>query len=559
MPSTSVTVAEHLAHFISKKATPGVFQLSGGMIAFISDAISRLGITPVINNRHEQAAGFAGEGATRIAGIPAVVMATSGPGASNLVTAIGSAFFDSTPVIFITGQVKSSERKLSSDQRQNGFQELDIVKLVKEITKLAITVSNGDELSAILNLAWEVAQTSRPGPVLIDIPIDVQQLTFNPELQYQHDSPGVSGEIDDQDLVKIKFFMQECRRPLLLVGGGIRIAKQVQAFRLFSQTLGIPVVYSLMGVDAVDHSTKFHVGMIGSYGNRWANQALKEADLIMVLGSRLDERQTGNSVAEFSYNKKIIRIDIDDSELKGRVKANLSINLALRDFLKITDLPSISIKGEQFMAEICEWRDAKPQNKEQISEIDLNPNDLIIWISQIFRDSNGYIVDVGQHQMWAAQSIQLGTAQRFITSGGMGAMGFALPAAIGAATTKAGKWVVIQGDGCAQLSLPELQTVRQYNLPIAICIFNNGQHGMVAQFQEENMSGRFYGTRDGYSAPDFTAVASSFGIPSLKVSHKKDLKSAKKFIKNWESGPILIEFLISIDAKALPKLPRSTE
>lgn len=552
------TVADYIARFLTKRNVSAVFELSGGMIAFITDAIYRLNATSIINVRHEQAAGFAAEGATRVSGIPSVALATSGPGATNLITAIGSAYFDSTPIVFITGQVNQAELRVNGEQRQNGFQELDIVSMVKNITKYAIQVTTPRELIIELERAWAISIQGRPGPVLIDIPIDVQQMPVgSTEEVFTQPIQNVRDSTLSDDVSTACLKISESRFPLILVGGGVRSAGALESFRKFAESAGIPVVFSLMGADALPSNSKLRVGLIGSYGNRWANRALAKADILLVLGSRLDIRQTGNSALEFAKDKTIIRVDIDEHELTGRIKADINFHCTLLEFLESSALRDFKFDSSEFLHLIAGWEAGHPAESEQLSEMALNPNLLMNWISGVFAKSNGYVVDVGQHQMWAAQSLSLNPEQRFITSGGMGAMGFAIPASIGAAATKKGQWVVVTGDGCAQLSIAELQTLKHYQFPVALCVVNNHQLGMVAQFQEENMDSRFISTREGYSTPNFVDVAKAFGIPSIRIESKDDLLIAEEFISRWEMGPILIEIMVSDKAKALPKLMRT--
>lgn len=554
------TISDYIALFLKEREVPAVFELSGGMIAFLTDAIYRLDSTQIINVRHEQAAGFAAEGASRVSGIPSVALATSGPGATNLITAIGSAYFDSTPVVFITGQVNQAELRANSKQRQNGFQELDIVQVVKSISKYAVQVHSAEDLIQELDRAWMIALEGRPGPVLIDIPIDVQQLKIPAEVISR--TGGISKELDlldPKDMSRALEAISKSAFPLILVGGGVRSAGAVASFRQFAESAGIPVVFSLMGTDALSSDSKLRVGLIGSYGNRWANRALAKADVLLVLGSRLDVRQTGSSVEEFARSKTIIRVDVDEHERSGRVKADINFGCSLETFLADGTVKNLKFDSADFLALISGWKTEYPAESEQLVPVPLNPNLIMDWISSAFGGVHGFVVDVGQHQMWAAQSLKLVGDQRFLTSGGMGAMGFSIPAAIGAASASKGKWVVIAGDGCVQLAIAELETLKQYHLPVAVCVINNHQLGMVAQFQEENMDSRFAATRDGYSVPDFIKVASAFGIPSIKIVSPDHLESARRFIAQWKSGPILLEFIVSNNAKALPKLDRKSK
>lgn len=560
----SPTVAEYIAGFIAAQKVPAAYQLSGGMIAFLTDAIQNLGSTPLIHNRHEQASGFAAEGTTRVTGMPSVAMGTSGPGATNLITPIASCFFDSVPVIFITGQVRTDEIKKISTQRQNGFQELDICEVVKPITKQVWRVTSSLMVPQVLEEAWLVATSGRPGPVLIDIPIDVQQQRIFQPLQktLACETLITSGPslIERRSIATVLTLIQEAKNPLVLIGGGVRTSGALEQLHQFLKASNLPHVSTLMGLDAVIHESENYLGFIGSYGNRWANEAVSRSDLLLVLGSRLDVRQTGANVERYKEGKLIIRVDIDENELEGRVASDIPIKANLASFLTNLNKLGIASREHPLVAQTQEIKISRPQNQEQELELYLNPNDVMEEISRTYSKSNGYVVDVGQHQMWAAQSIKLRSGQRLLTSGGLGAMGFALPATIGAALSKAGDWVTILGDGCIQLSIQELQTISQYNLPISICIINNNQHGMVAQFQEENMNSRFIGTRDGFSNPDFSKIAESFGINSyLLIKTSKDLSELKNNVEKFQKGPSIIEFVIPQEAKALPKMKFSND
>ncbi len=550
----SNTLADCIATFIAEKNTPAVFQLSGGMIAFIIDAIGRLGKTPIINTRHEQAAGFAAEGSARISKIPGFAMGTSGPGATNLLTPIASSYFDSIPVVYITGQVNQKELRTNLSQRQNGFQELDICEMAKSITKKVYKPTTAPEVLAALNEGWKLCQEGRQGPVLIDIPINLQQENI------EYNLPSSSGtttnhEISVEEISEFSDLLVAAKHPLLLVGGGVRLSGASELLTEFIGKTGIPYVSTLLGLDSVSHTNENYLGFIGSYGNRWANAAVKQSDLLITIGSRLDVRQTGNNVAKFLAGKKIVRVDIDDHELTGRVASDLSVKSDASVFLKAAMKIDYRIDSSQYVSEIREIEKKYPQESEQESNLILNPSIVMEYLGMVFHEASGFIIDVGQHQMWAAQSIKLKDGQRFLTSGGLGAMGFAIPASIGAAVTHPSRWVSISGDGCLQLSSAELQTITQYNLPIAVCVINNGQHGMVAQFQEENMDGRLTGTREGFSNPNFQELARAHGFTKMaKISSTPELENLNTLVENSNDEPIFIEFVVDPEAKALPKM-----
>lgn len=547
------TLADCIAMFIAEKDASAVYQLSGGMIAFLIDAIGRLGQTKIINTRHEQAAGFAAEGSARVTKKPGFAMGTSGPGATNLLTPIASSFFDSIPVIYITGQVNQKELRTNPNQRQNGFQELDICEMAKTITKKVYRPNTAKEAFKALEEGWLLAQDGRQGPVLIDIPINLQQ----EELEYEStnvDQKILKSEADSSVNHEIIDYLYAAKRPLILVGGGVRLSNASELLSMFIDKTGIPYVSSLLGLDSISHTDDKYLGFIGSYGNRWANAALSESDLLIVLGSRLDVRQTGNDVSQFMANKKIIRVDIDDHELTGRIHSDVLIKSDISEFLKPLIGIDYKLDSTSFISEIKKLREERPQEFEQITGLKLNPNIVMEWLSDTFNKASGYVVDVGQHQMWAAQSIRLASGQRFLTSGGLGAMGFAMPASIGAAVSSNSNWVMISGDGCLQLSSPELQTIVQYNLPITVCVINNGQHGMVAQFQEENMNGRLIGTREGFSNPNFQELAKAYGFLNVhKVESDSELVELSSIVKEWKEGPSFVEFIIDGRAQALPK------
>jgi acetolactate synthase-1/2/3 large subunit len=548
------TLADCIANFIAKKNTPAVFQLSGGMIAFMIDAIGRLGITPIINTRHEQAAGFAAEGSARISRIPGFAMGTSGPGATNLLTPIASSYFDSIPVVYITGQVNQKELRTNLSQRQNGFQELDICEMAKSITKKVYKPRTASEVLVAINEGWLLCQEGRQGPVLIDIPINLQQESIECDFPL---SPLKSKKsaLSNRELLEFKNLLISAKNPLLLIGGGVRLSSATELLSKFINKTGIPYVSTLLGLDSISHTNEKYLGFIGSYGNRWANAAVKQSDLLIVIGSRLDVRQTGNDISKFLHGKKIIRVDIDDHELSGRVSSDLAIKSDASNFLKEVMEVEYSIDSSRYISGIGKIKKNYPQELEQQSNLTLNPSTVMEYLSKLFFESSGFIIDVGQHQMWAAQSIKLRENQRFLTSGGLGAMGFAIPASIGAAVAKPSRWVSISGDGCMQLSSSELQTIIQYKLPIAVCVINNGQHGMVAQFQEENMDGRLTGTREGFSNPDFQELARAYGFTKVvKIISMTDLEDLKHVVENLNDDPIFLEFVIDEKAKALPKM-----
>ena len=553
MPKASDVVAR----FLSDQGVECVFELVGGMITHLLDSIQQAGQIRIVSMHHEQGAAFAAEGQARMTGVPGVAMATSGPGAINLLTGIASCYFDSTPAVFITGQVNRNEMKGDRAIRQMGFQETEIVSLAAPITKAAWQVESPEQLPILLQRSFQLARSGRPGPVLLDVPMDIQGAQIPLVDASRSPEPDVRPVIDQLEIESLIRALQRARRPLVLVGGGIRAAQATEQVRELLDTLGVPVVNSLMGVDVVPFSSSLRVGMIGSYGNRWANLAIGRSDLILVLGSRLDIRQTGSDTAAFEAGREIFHVDCEPGEINNRVKGCRALLADLKDFASATlpvaraaDLPDRAAWIEEIHALQREW----PDTHELVGSPGINPNVLMHQLSAVSGAAAAYVADVGQHQMWAAQSLELLADQRFLTSGGLGSMGFGLPAAVGASFAVAGRPIVlVAGDGGFQTNIQELQTVARNRLPIKILIVNNQSHGMVRQFQETYFDRRYQSTVWGYSAPDFAAVASAYSIPARAIETEQDAGEAVAWLLA-EPGPALLDVKISPEANCYPKI-----
>jgi acetolactate synthase-1/2/3 large subunit len=551
--------SDYVSQFLEENGVKLVFELSGGMITHLLDSFTRRGKIQCISMHHEQGASFAADAMGRMAGIPGIALATSGPGATNLLTGIGSCYFDSSPAVFITGQVNRHEQKGDRAIRQLGFQETDIVSMAKPITKAAWTVQTVEELPGLLRKAFDLAMEGRPGPVLLDIPMDVQRLdldlnaigkTKQPVVPKTNFAPSLWPELFEK--------INEAQRPLILVGGGIRSGRVAELFLQFAGTLGIPVVNSLMAVDVLPYSHPLRVGLIGSYGNRWANLALGQSDLLLVLGSRLDVRQTGSEVKAFKSGRAIYHVDCEAGEINNRVTGCEPIISTLNDFLEaaLNQTPKFKFKERAvWLKEIAKARMQWPDDKELNGVSGINPNGFLHALSQHSKKAAAYVVDVGQHQMWAAQSLELESHQRFLTSGGMGSMGFSLPAAIGAAFASPGQPIVlVAGDGGFQCNIQELQTVVRNRLPLKLIILNNRCHGMVRQFQESYFDKRYQSTLWGYSAPDFSKLAMAYGIASRTLNAEADFGEALKWLWSEPEAPMLLDVIVDTYANAYPKI-----
>jgi acetolactate synthase I/II/III large subunit len=549
----SVKASDYIADFLHAQGVTQVFEVVGGMITHLVDSIHTRGKVKLVSVHHEQGAAFAADAVGRMTGIPGVAMATSGPGATNLLTGIGSCYFDSSPAVFITGQVNLAEQKGDRAIRQLGFQETDIVSVAKPITKAAWSIRTAEELPARLAEAFQLATSGRPGPVLLDIPMDVQREKVSAETP-QRVTPIADNPVAARALDELFDALAKAQRPLILIGGGIRSAGAADLFRQFAGALPVPVVNSLMAVDVLPFAHPSRVGMIGSYGNRWANLAIGRADFLLVLGSRLDVRQTGAMTEAFKGDRTVFHVDCEQPEINNRVTGCVPIVSHLRPFLQAATVEHSWPDWAAWRKELAELRQQWPDTDELRDVPGINPNTLMHQISRQAKRAAAHIVDVGQHQMWAAQSLELGPQQRFLTSGGMGAMGFALPAAVGACFAVPGQPVVmIAGDGGFQLNIQELQTVARNKLPLKLVVLNNGCHGMVRQFQESYFDKRYASTFWGYSAPDFAAVARAYGLAADTVSDPAGVERAL-FQMCADNMPYLLQVMIDTYANAYPKI-----
>ena len=553
-------VSEYIADVLAVEQVPAVFELVGGMITHMLDAIHLRGVTPIISMRHEQGAAFAAEGCSRLAGRPAVAMATSGPGATNLLTGVASCYFDSTPSVFITGQVNTNEQKGELNVRQLGFQETDIVSMASAVTKKAWRIEHEDQIVQVFQDAFKLAVNGRPGPVLIDIPMNVQraQIIEHAIAVNNESRLSISNPIDTDALIAS---LLKAKKPLILAGGGIRSGNAAQLFRSFAELANVPVVHSLMGVDILPYDHPLNKGMIGSYGNRWANLSLAECDWLLVLGSRLDVRQTGGNTEAFKGQREIYHIDCEPAEMNNRIKGCKTIVSeiapALASLIEAFNIISadLAVRFSAWLSYIDALRLRWPDISELDSSIGINPNIFMHELSRHFSRVSAYVTDVGQHQMWAAQSLELHSGERFLTSGGMGSMGFGLPAAIGAAIAqREHPTVLIAGDGGFQCNIQELETVANLQLPIKIVIINNQCHGMVRQFQESYFESRFQSTVWGYSAPDFARVAEAYQIPARTIDDPKEVMSGADWLASQSRGPSLLQVMVPQSHNAYPKL-----
>jgi acetolactate synthase-1/2/3 large subunit len=551
--------SDYIALFLEAQGVATIFEMSGGMITHMLDSLHQLTNVDIVSMHHEQSAAFAADAYARITGVPGVSMATSGPGATNLLTGIASCYFDSVPGVFITGQVNTFEQKGDSTIRQLGFQETDIVSMARPICKACYEVQDPLELPQILADAFRVALGDRPGPVLIDIPMNVQRGDVPPPATgFQRIMrEGVAHELTPAVFDELARALGAARKPLILVGRGVRSSFQVEAFRRFAHLTQVPVVSSLLAVDALAYDDPLRVGYIGSYGNRWANMALGHCDFILVLGARLDIRQTGADTKYFKEGRTIYHVDCDPAEINNRVLGCRPVVADLEDFFTLANQYYTSAEFEertQWAADLRDLQAQWPDTGEQPDIIGINPNEFMHALSRPGLGA-GYVADVGNHQQWAAQSLELTSQQAFLTSGGLGSMGYALPAALGMCfATGRQPVVVIAGDGGFQMNIQELQTIAHHNLPIKLVVINNNCLGMIRQFQDSYFEGRHQSTLWGYSAPDFTKVAAAYGIAALTVSEADNIDEAAAWLWQDPQQPALLQVMVESTINCYPKL-----
>ena len=557
-------LSDYVVNTIERHGVHHVFEFIGGAITHLIDSLYGREDIQCISVHHEQAGAFAAEAYARMNGKLGIAMATSGPGALNMMTGVGSCFFDSVPCLFITGQVNTYEYKFDSPIRQIGFQETDIVAVAKPLTKFAEMVVDASRVRYQLEKAIFLAQHGRPGPALLDIPLNIQRAEIEPEKLesfYEGEEYRILAQQipTTQDVSAVVRMIGEAKRPMVLVGGGVRCAAAGAEFRECVETAGFPVVASLMGLDAIEHDHPAYVGMIGSYGNRYANLALANCDLLLILGSRLDTRQTGTRPDTFARAAKKIHVDVDPVELNYKVKVDLAIHCDVKVFLQEI---TARLRSVNFHADIQPWqewiavcRDKYPTQSKLLSSANqLEPNRLIEMMSRYCRKGDIICLDVGQHQMWAAQSFQLQQGQRMLISGGMGAMGFALPAAIGGViAAEDSRGIVIAGDGGIQLNIQELDIVVQRRLPVKIVVFNNGCLGMVRQFQDLYFGGRRQSTVIGYSCPDLGKVAEAYGIPAYQIDSWEDAERIFARVFS-DQEPAFVNITLELATEVNPKL-----
>ena len=497
-------VYDFIAKYLKERGINRFFGYQGGAVTPLIDAMVLSGLQ-YVQCYQEQASGFAADAYARLTQNCSVTVVTNGPGATNLVTAIANAHLDSVPSLFITGQVNTTDLK-DKDRRQNGFQEIDTISMVRPFTKYAKQITQVSDVKYSLDKAFKEALSARKGAVVLDIPMDIlmSEIDCSQIMMSQINSYPLVSEQSVDETIQL---LRSSKRPLLLVGGGVRLSGAENELSKFVDKTAIPTVKTLTGLDVY---TSSDIGFSGNYGVFSANMALQNADVILALGTRFAKRQVGKNISQYAPHAKIIHVDIDETELAHFSFANLSIHADIRNFLQIVNKKADFKTPEKWLLEIKQIKEkyATIYDKEEFL-----PVQIVKEIAKYVLSDSIITVDVGQNQMWVAQGWLLKKGQRILSSSGLGCMGYSLPAAIGSCFANPEKTVIsFTGDGGLQMNLQELQSVCTHNLPIKIFVFNNHSLGMIRESQMKYHNSRFVGTENGYGVPDLKKLAFAYGI-----------------------------------------------
>ena len=567
-------LSDYVVAFLQKKGIRHFFGYQGTMIAHLVDSIERNPDTENHSSYNEQGAAFAACGYAQAKEECACAYATSGPGAVNLLSGVADAYYDSLPVIFLTGQLNTYEYSGIKGLRQQGFQETDIVAMAKPITKYAVQIRDAEDIVTELNKAYHIATTGRRGPVLIDLPMNIQRGEVeNPvyDMEFEEDVCGVEMEEavetasahilhgTDEAVRAICDELEQAKRPVIMLGHGVDSAVSQQKLIRFARSRQIPIITSVLAKSVLAYDDPQNFGCIGgAYGHRYANMiANAKSDLLLCFGISLCTRQIGTKVNEFAKGAKIIRVDLDPYNLQRNIHENgeNEIKILAETSTLIQALDKVPCREQEG---ISDWMVVCSEIRENLQAVDdalpeRYPNRMIGELSDMLKDTGAIAVDVGQHMVWSYQSFKNREGQKLLFSGGHGAMGYALPAAIGAYYATGKPTACICGDGAFQMNIQELEWVKRENLPVKLMVMNNEALGMIRHLQRDYFDCLFAGTTDGcgFASCDFSKVAAAYGIPSCRM-HCEDVKEeAPQFMEG--QGPKLLEVMLEHGTFAYPK------
>ena len=551
------TGAEIFVESLKQEGVDVVFGIPGGVVLKIFDVLHQQKDVEVILTRHEQGAAHMAEGYAKATGKAGVCLVTSGPGMTNIVTGLADAFMDSVPLVAFTGQVSTS--LIGND----AFQEADNVGISRPCTKHNVLVKDVNDLARTIKEAFYIATTGRPGPVLVDIPKDVS--TEKAEYKYP-DKVSLRGynptyEGNKQEIKQAAEEIMKAKKPVIYVGGGALFSDASDELLEMAELTQIPVTMTLMGLGSFPGTHPLSMGMLGMHGGYWTNMAMHHADLLIAVGARFDDRVTGK-LSDFSPTARVVHIDIDPTSIKKNVHAHIPIVGDVRMVLKQLNVSLRSLDGnvnerkqqlKPWLNQIDEWKRAHPLRYQQDDKA-IKPQYVLEKLFEMTKNEGIVCTDVGQHQMWAAQYFKGKKPRTFITSGGLGTMGFGFPAALGAQRAYPDKLVMcITSEGSFQMTLPELATAAIYKLPVKIVMLNNGFHGMVRQWQDLFYEGR-YASSDLGKIPDFIKLADAYGIPGWRADKPADVESVIREGLKYK-GPALLDFQIYPFENCYPMIP----
>ncbi len=542
-----------------------LFAYPGGMAIDLFDALYGVEDIQVVLPRHEQALVHAADGYARSTGKVGVCLVTSGPGATNLVTGIATANYDSVPLVCFTGQVMTN--LIGND----AFQEVDIVGITRSICKYAVTVRDRKDLGRIMKEAFYIARSGKPGPVLVDIPKDIQITLGSDEYPKEVNIRGYKPNegVHAGQINKAMSILHKAKKPVFLIGGGVNISNARKQMTKLAEVTGVPVITTIMGKGAIATDHPLYIGNIGMHGSYAANRAINECDVLFSIGTRFNDRITGK-LSEFAKDATIVHIDIDPASISRNIVVNIPIvadaKVAIEKMLEIAEITD----ANEWVSQVMKWKKDFPINMDRYQG--MTPENIIKTINQMFPEAI-VTTDVGQNQLWTTQYLEIRETQKLLTSGGLGTMGYGFPAAIGAKLGNPEKPVIcITGDGGIQMNIQEMATAVSQELPIIICIFNNSYLGNVRQWQE-----MFYGKR--YSStclkyrkscekncteqdkccpkytPDFISLANAYDAYGIRVEKEEDIKTAFEAAMEHKNAPTVIEFIIEREANVLPIVP----
>lgn len=543
-----LTGARIMIESLKQEGVDVLFGLPGGAILPTFDALYDSGLKFILV-RHEQGASHMADGYARATGRPGVCMVTSGPGATNLVTGIATAYMDSVPMVCITGQVATTV--IGSD----AFQEADTVGITRPVVKHSYLVKDVRDVARIVKEAFFIASTGRPGPVLIDFPVDVSraktEFVYPTTVDIRGYKPTLEGH--PKQIAKAAELILEAKRPVLYVGGGCIASGAAAELTAFARKTGIPVTTTVHGLGSFPEDDPLSLRMLGMHGTHYANYSVQGSDVLIAVGARFDDRVTGK-VDLFAPKAKIIHIDIDPSSISKTIPVDCPIVGDVKHILRELTKLVKKLQIDEWHHEIDAWKKTHPLKYDSSGPV-VRQQYVIEQIGKLTRHEAIVTTGVGQHQMWTAQWYQFRNPRSMITSGGLGTMGFGFPAAIGAKMGRPDKTVIcIDGDGSFQMTITELATAAYYKVPVKVAIMDNGHHGMVRQWQELFYNRRYSGSQLGPSNPDFVKIAEGFGVMGIRVSEKDQVVPALGKALNHD-GPVLMHFQVAKEDNVYPMVP----